>query len=47
VKTVDAGMLPEGEHRTELSLENLNAGIYFYTVSFAGQHITKKMIISR
>lgn len=47
VKTVDAGMLPEGEHRTELSLENLNAGIYFYTVSFAGQHITKKMIISK
>lgn len=47
VKTVDAGMLPEGEHRTELSLENLNSGIYFYTVSFAGQHITKKMIISR
>jgi len=41
------GMQTEGEYSTEIDLGTLNAGVYFYTVSFGGQQLTKKMIISK
>ncbi len=47
VSSYPQGMQGEGEYRTEIDLGNLNAGVYFYTVSFGGQQITKKMVISK
>ncbi|MDP2187786.1 MAG: T9SS type A sorting domain-containing protein [Sphingobacteriaceae bacterium] len=41
------GLLGEGVHRTELDLARMEAGVYFYTVTFNGMSQTKKMIISK
>lgn len=41
------GIQAEGEHSTEIDLGNLNGGVYFYTVSFGGEQLTKKMVISK
>jgi len=47
VATYPQGIQAEGEYSAEIDLGNLNAGVYFYTVSFGGQQRTKKMIISK
>lgn len=41
------GLLGEGVHQTELDLTRMEAGVYFYTVTFNGMSLTKKMIISK
>jgi len=41
------GLLGEGSHKTELDLSRMEAGVYFYTVTFNGMSLTKKMIISK
>lgn len=41
------GVLIEGAHETELDLTKMQSGVYFYTVTFNGMSLTKKMIISK
>jgi hypothetical protein len=42
--TVDAGII-NGTQKIELSAENLEAGVYFYTVHVGNERITNKMIV--
>jgi hypothetical protein len=41
------GFLTAGTHQTDLDLTRMEAGVYFYTVTFKGISITKKMIVSK
>ena len=41
------GLLGEGSHQTELDLTRMESGVYFYTVTFNGMTLTKKMIVSK
>lgn len=41
------GMMNEGTHQTDLDLTRMESGVYFYTVTFNGMSITKKMILSK
>lgn len=41
------GFLTAGTHQTDLELTRMEAGVYFYTVTFKGMSITKKMIVSK
>jgi hypothetical protein len=41
------GFLTTGTHQTDLDLTRMEAGVYFYTVTFKGISITKKMIVSK
>jgi len=44
IYTLNAGNI-DGKQEIELSAENLEAGIYFYTVRIGKESITKKMIV--
>jgi hypothetical protein len=44
IYTIDAGII-NGTQKIELSAENLEAGIYFYTVQVGNERITNKMIV--
>lgn len=44
VNTINAGIIT-GSQKVEISAENLNAGVYFYTVKVGNESLTKKMII--
>ncbi|MCD4664081.1 MAG: T9SS type A sorting domain-containing protein, partial [Bacteroidales bacterium] len=44
IYTLNAGII-NGTQEIELSAENLEAGIYFYTVRVGNESITKKMIV--
>lgn len=45
VKTLSFGKVAHGLHRLDIDASDLNAGIYFYTLSDGSNRITKKMII--
>ncbi|MCF8229979.1 MAG: T9SS type A sorting domain-containing protein, partial [Bacteroidales bacterium] len=45
VKTIDLGKVSKGLHDIVLNAEDLNPGIYFYTLDTGKDRITKKMII--
>lgn len=47
ILNVDEGMLDAGDHETQLDLAGLEAGVYFYTVRYAGVEKTMKMIVSK
>ncbi len=41
------GLQHEGDHSIQVDLQNMEAGVYFYTVSFNGMEQTRKMILSK
>ena len=45
VKTIDFGTQTSGKQQVELDLNSLDAGIYFYTLTFNGQSQTKKIVL--
>lgn len=47
VFAANQGVQHEGEHSVQVDLHNLEAGVYFYTVSFNGLEQTRKMILSK
>lgn len=47
VFAANQGVQHEGEHSVEVDLHNLEAGVFFYTVSFNGLEQTRKMILSK
>lgn len=47
VHSNDLGVKDAGSHSYEFSLQQLNSGVYFYTLQFEDRQITKKMILSK
>lgn len=47
VLEMDEGFKPVGTHKIELNNENLNAGIYYYSIIIDNNRITKKMVITK
>lgn len=47
VIAITEGNKTPGTHTIELNTDNLNAGIYFYSIVVDGQRITKKMTITK
>jgi hypothetical protein len=45
VESIVRGQLPAGEHNLVLDTEQLNAGIYTYTLVADGMRMTKKMVV--
>lgn len=45
VERVERGSLPAGQHNVVLDTEQLNAGIYTYTLVADGLRLTKKMVV--
>jgi hypothetical protein len=45
VMTVNQGIETAGSHKVQINAEDLNAGIYFYTLTADGYSVTKKMIV--
>jgi Secretion system C-terminal sorting domain len=39
-------MMSAGSHNFEVSGKSLEAGIYYYTLEFEGQKVTRKMVIT-
>lgn len=44
VYTINAGIV-NGSEKVEINAENLNSGVYFYTVTIGNESMTKKMIV--
>lgn len=47
MKTINAGNLSSGMHTITLETADLDAGIYFYTLTVGDQQITKKMTVMK
>ena len=45
VESIVRGQLPAGEHQVVLDTDQLNAGIYTYTLVADGMRLTKKMVV--
>ncbi|WP_306641692.1 T9SS type A sorting domain-containing protein [Sanyastnella coralliicola] len=46
IEVRDLGTLPGGEHRINYDVNELSSGIYYYTLTFDGVRLTKKMVVS-
>jgi Secretion system C-terminal sorting domain len=47
VKTINEGNLSAGKHAITVKTADLDAGIYFYTLTVGDQHLTKKMSVMK
>jgi hypothetical protein len=47
VKTIDAGALSTGMHTITLVTEDLDAGVYFYTLTAGAEKMTKKLSVMK
>lgn len=47
VMEMDEGLRTAGLHRIELNNDNLNAGIYYYSIIIDNDRLTKKMVITK
>lgn len=45
LKKIDKGHVGKGAHKFTINRDQLNAGIYFYTVRLDNERVTKKMIV--
>ena len=45
MKILQDGVLSVGQHNITINATNLASGVYFYTISFEGQHLTRKMML--
>lgn len=46
VMNLDQGQQGTGEHQVEINTANLQAGVYFYTLTVGDQQLTQRMVIS-
>ena len=47
IETLYSGSLSAGMHTVRLNAENMNSGVYFYSVSNGGNHVVKKMMLTK